>query len=262
MESAAMIDIELSTAELLRSLMALVFLAAMVLLSRLKGLKLEKDILYSGSRAILQLAALGFVVFLIFSLKGFFIFLLLAFMVLAAAHIASKRSTGPSRKRNFQSSFISIALASSVVIGVALLTGVMDPSATFIIPLGGMVIGNSMLRCTIAYERLDSELRKSKAEIESYLSLGASGEEASQLFVKKSQRAAIYPSLDNLKATGIVWIPGLMAGMILAGADPIWAAELQIIIQLMIHSAAMLTAVLATELIKGEFFNEREQLVV
>ncbi len=257
-----MIDVEVTYSEIFRLLLAMVFLVLALALSRLRKLDLERDILYSASRAIVQLGILGFVVFFVFSLESFAIFLLLAAMVLMAAHIASGRTTGNLRKRGFQVSFIAIAGSSFLILGLALALGVMEPTAEFIVPLGGMVIGNAMLRCSIAYERLSSEMAKSRPEIESYLVLGAPVSTAGAPFLRSSQRAAIYPSLDNLKATGIVWIPGLMAGMILAGADPLWAAELQIIIQLMIHSAAMLTAIIATTLIHRDFFNKQDQLVV
>jgi len=257
-----MIDITLDTTELLRFLLALLFLALALLLSRLKDLGLEHDILYSATRAIVQLGILGFIVFFIFSLEGGFIIILLAGMTMAAAHIASRRTVEALRSRSFQVSLAAIGLSSFLVIGFSLLVGIMDRSATFVIPLGGMVIGNSMLRCSIAYERLVAEMKGNRDAIENYLALGASAEEASLVFIRNSRRAAMLPSLDNLKATGVVWIPGLMAGMILAGADPLWAAEMQMVILFMILATAMLTVIIATELIRDSFFNEREQLVV
>ena len=257
-----MTELSLSIDELLRFLLALLFLLLAVLLSKLKKLELEKDILFSSVRAIIQLGILGFIIFFIFSLEGAFMVLLLSGMVVAAAHIASKRTASALRPRSFQVSLTAIGLSSFFVIGFSLLTGIMDQSARFIIPLGGMVIGNSMLRCSIAYERLSSEMKKNRDEIENYLALGASGEEASRPFIRCSRRAALLPTLDNLKASGVVWIPGLMAGMILAGADPIWAAEIQLVILFMLLSTATLTVIIATELIRKAFFNEREQLVV
>lgn len=257
-----MTDIEPSWEEMLRLLLALSFFALMLLLSRLKKLGLEKEIVVAAGRSVVQLGLLGLVVFFVFSLQGVFIFLLLSAMVLVAAHTSSQRTPERLRARSFQVSFMAIGFASLFVIGSALLLGVMDKSADFIIPLGGMVIGNSMLRCGIAYERLSSEFQKSRMELESYLVLGTPPHIASEPLARSSLRAAIYPSLDNLKASGIVWIPGLMAGMILAGADPLWAAEIQVIIMLMLHSGAMLTAILATQLIIPDFFNQREQLVL
>ena len=255
-----MMDIEFSWQELLRLLLAFSFLVLMLALSRFRKLELERDILVAVTRMAVQLGLLGLVVFFVFSLQGAFIFLLLAAMVLGAAHISSQRTLVQLRARGFQVSFIAIGVTSLVVIGSALALGVMDWSADFIVPLGGMVIGNSMLRCGIAYERLASEFENNRAELESYLSLGASPDIAAEPLARSSLRAAIYPSLDNLKASGIVWIPGLMAGMILAGADPLWAAEVQVIIMLMLHSGAMLTAILATQLIIPDFFNQRQQL--
>jgi len=257
-----MTELSLSMDELLRFLLALLFLFLAVLLSRLKKLELEKDILLSSLRAIIQLGILGFIIFFIFSLEGVFMLLLLTGMVVAAAHIASRRAAPALKSGSFQVSLTAIGLSSFFVIGFSLLTGIMDPSAKFIIPLGGMVIGNSMLRCSIAYERLIAEMERSRDEIENYLALGASGVEASRPFVRNSRRAALLPSLDNLKASGVVWIPGLMAGMILAGADPIWAAEIQLVILFMLLSTATLTVIIATELMRKAFFNEREQLVV
>ncbi|HID71952.1 MAG TPA: iron export ABC transporter permease subunit FetB, partial [Thermoplasmata archaeon] len=217
---------------------------------------------FSFLRAMVQVFILGLMIFFIFSLMGFYILLLLLGMVVVAAHIASKRSVKILHLKSFWVSLVSISFSSFFVLGFSLLLGILDPSASFIIPLGGMVIGNSMLRCGIAYERLGAEIKRNRDVIETYLSLGANWREASEVFIKNSRRASLLPSLDNLRASGVVWIPGLMAGMILAGANPIWAAEIQIVIFLMLFSTAMLTVLMATELLSKAFFNEREQLVI
>ena len=105
-----------------------------------------------------------------------------------------------------------------------------DNKAQIVLPLGGMVIGNAMNSVSLAFDRLKGELKDKKLLIETMLSLGLPGKYAFNKIKKPCVKVAMLPKINNMKSLGLVWIPGLMAGMILGGANPVKAAIYQVII--------------------------------
>ncbi|MFP3359305.1 ABC transporter permease, partial [Planococcus sp. SIMBA_143] len=106
-----------------------------------------------------------------------------------------------------------------------------------VIPMSGMIIGNSMVATGLAFERMKNEFHDSKGEILAALSLGANASQASQLIIRKTIRAAMIPNVDGLKTIGLVQLPGMMTGLILGGASPIEAIRYQIVISISIFSS-------------------------
>ena len=94
-----------------------------------------------------------------------------------------------------------------------------SPKPRFLVPVGGMVVGNSMTAAAVALNRLGDEVRSSAARIEATLALGRhrdAGDAARSL--RRSLRSAMIPLIDSTKTTGIVFFPGTMVGTLLAGA--------------------------------------------
>jgi hypothetical protein len=98
--------------------------------------------------------------------------------------------------------------------------------------------------------------------IEAGLALGAAPTKVVSPYVQEAVEASLIPRVDNLRSLGIVWIPGLMAGMILAGSDPVYAAIYQFVVIAMIYASSGLTSVASTLLIRSHVFSEAEQLVL
>ena len=98
--------------------------------------------------------------------------------------------------------------------------------------------------------------------IETGLALGAASKQAVAPYVQISFQASLIPAIDSLKSLGIVWIPGLMAGMLLAGSDPAYAAIYQFVTISMIFSASRLTALISSLLIRNHAFSPAEQLTL
>jgi putative ABC transport system permease protein len=99
-------------------------------------------------------------------------------------------------------------------------------------------------------------------QIEAALSLGASASNTVNPYVQNAFHASLIPALDNMKSLGIVWIPGLMAGMLLSGSPPIYAAIYQFVVLAMIFSASAITCLVSTTLVRKRSFSPQEQLVL
>jgi putative ABC transport system permease protein len=147
----------------------------------------------------------------------------------------------------------------SIMILVATL-GIVEPTGEFLIPMGGMVISNAMVWTTMTTERLTSDFLKNKDLIEVSLSLGASGKEAIQKFLHDALKTPFNPSINRVAILGIVSIPGLLAGMIIGGENPIVAAVYQVIIFMMIQSAGLISVIIVTRLLINQFFTSNDQI--
>jgi len=132
----------------------------------------------------------------------------------------------------------------------------------YFIPLGGMVIGNSMNAIAIALERLLGELRKRRLEVEAMLCLGADYKEASQDIFRNAMRAGMIPSINSMMGVGVVFIPGMMTGQILAGADPLQAIRYQIIVMVMLVGSTAIGSLLVVYLVRKLCFGSGERLLL
>lgn len=117
-----------------------------------------------------------------------------------------------------------------------------------------MVIANLFLN------RLQSELDNRKEEVMLVLSLGGSVKQSIFPILKQSIRSSLIPTIEGQKTIGLVQLPGMMTGQIIAGADPVQAVRFQLLIVFMILSAAALTAIILGFLIYPVLFNKNQQL--
>jgi putative ABC transport system permease protein len=143
----------------------------------------------------------------------------------------------------------------ALVIG---LTPWYDPR--YLIPLTGMIIGNSMTGASLAAERLTFEMKERRHEIETSLCLGATPRQASAEAVRSAFRAALIPSINAMAAMGIVFLPGMMTGQILSGTEPLLAVRYQIAIMCVITASVALTSFLILLLGYRSFFTSACQL--
>ena len=122
--------------------------------------------------------------------------------------------------------------------------------------------GNPMNAIAIALERLMEELRKRKPEVEARLCLGANYKEASRDIFKNAMRAGMIPSINSLMGVGIVFIPGMMTGQILAGADPLQAIRYQIIVMVMLVGSTAIGTLLVVYLVRKLCFGSGDRLLL
>jgi putative ABC transport system permease protein len=132
--------------------------------------------------------------------------------------------------------------------------------ARYLLPLGGMIIGNSMTACALVAERFTSEVVGKRQLIETSLSLGASSKEASLTAFRTAYRAALVPTIASMTGMGIVHLPGMMTGQIISGVEPLLAVRYQIAIITAILAAAAISALLTLYLLRGRLFTKCHQI--
>jgi putative ABC transport system permease protein len=123
-----------------------------------------------------------------------------------------------------------------------------------------MIVGNAMNGAALAAERLASEMDARRAEVEAHLALGASASQAAEEPVRRALRAALLPAVNGLMVVGLVTLPGMMTGQILAGASPLLAVRYQIVVAFMLAGAVAVTSVVVVLLYRRAFFTDAEQL--
>lgn len=231
-----------------------------LLFSYFQKLKLEKEIIISVIRAIIQLVIVGYLLNYIFGLKKpIFTTLLLLFMTFNAAYNAAKR--GKAIKNGLLISFISISLGTIVTLSILVFSGAIKYEPYQIIPVSGMIISNAMVALGLCYRQLTSDFKNKREEIETKLSLGADILPSSIEIIRDSIKTGMLPTIDSAKTLGIVSLPGMMTGLILAGASPVEAIKYQIMVTFMLLSTTSISSFIACYLSYKNFFNKRKQLV-
>jgi putative ABC transport system permease protein len=234
-------------------------LAVVVLgLSSLRDLDLERELGGSFVRGFVQVVAMGALIGALFAIPLSYSGLLLAAMVGYAAWESRKR--GDRVPNAFRISIISLGVGSTVVIVTMVAAGAIERTVRNLVPVGGMIIANAMKTNSLVLDRFQGEIESNRAEIEAVLALGVPPERAVSEFVTESVRASLIPVVDAMRTLGLVYIPGMMAGMILGGANPIYAAEYQFVIMGMIFAAGGLTSMTASHLLGRAVFTDAAQL--
>ena len=225
------------------------FLASYVLVlialfySYKEKLGLEKTLFFSSVRAFLQLLILGYILAFIFKLENpFELFCVLLFMIVFAAYTGENR-VKLRGKTGYILSFISILSASFTVIFSLLAIEVISLKPNEIIPVGGMVIGNSLNVYSLFVERIRNDIKNSINIIENKVALGATLEQALQPIIKSSIKASLIPIVNTMQTVGIIHIPGVTTGMLLAGAHPLEAISYQLVIMYMIVAVSLFTGI-------------------
>jgi putative ABC transport system permease protein len=231
-----------------------------VLLARRRQIHLESEAAIAMIRGLVQIVAVGSVLVLLLRAPRWSGAFLLLAMIVAAGGTSAKRAKGI--PGSFQVSTYSIACGAGLVIAVMTWLGVIDTAITALIPVGSMLIANAMNTNGLALNRFRSDVVAHVGEIEAALALGAGPRQSVSPYVQASFEASLIPAIDSLRSLGIVWIPGLMAGMLLSGARPVYAAIYQFVVLAMIFAASGLTSLISTLLIRTNAFTPAEQLLL
>jgi putative ABC transport system permease protein len=238
------------------SLLALV----VVLLARTRKIHLENETLVAMVRGLVQIVAVGLILVMLLRAPRWTSGFLLAGMIVAAGATSARRAKGVPGAMRISTSAIAIGAGSVIVIMTSL--GVIDTAMTALVPVGSMLIANAMNTNGLALNRFRSDVLAHVGEIESALALGAAAPESIAPYLQSSYEASLIPAIDSLRSLGIVWIPGLMAGMLLSGSRPVYAAIYQFVVLVMIFAASGLTSLVSTALIRTRIFSPAEQLLL
>jgi putative ABC transport system permease protein len=224
------------------------FVVIVGILSLRLSLGLERDLAVATVRTFLQLIALGLVLRWVFGVDSPWLVVgILILMMAAAAQTIVKRAPD-APPGILGSSMITMLLTGfTVTFAVTGLIIQVEPwyRAQYVIPIAGMVLGNSMNGIALSLERTFADLDSRAGEVLALTALGANPWEAAGDSVRVAIRAGLIPTINAMAAAGIVFIPGMMTGQVLAGADPLEAAYYQIVVMLMVSAATALGSVLA-----------------
>lgn len=216
------------------------------------SLGVTKSLWIASVRTYLQLIALGFVLRWVFGVESPWLVIAIVTLMIAVATVTIVRRAPDAPRGSMPRAFLSMAITGfTVTFAVTGLVIQVEPwyLPRYVIPIAGMVVGNSMSGIALALERTFSDLDSRADEILALIALGATPWEAAAPSVRTALRAGMIPGINTLSAAGIVFIPGMMTGQVLAGANPIVAAPYQIVVMLMIATADILgstSAVLLT----------------
>ncbi|MCA1009675.1 ABC transporter permease [Halobacillus halophilus] len=238
----------------------IIFVIIPLTLSYFYQLGLGKNVLWSAFRGTVQLFAIGYILTYLFDLPARLgIPLMVGIMIIIATFHA--RQKGKELPHVLPVIFISLLFVEGSVLTMWLVFDMVQFRPSEVIPMSGMVIGNSMVAMGLALERMKSEFRDNNGRLLAALSLGAEPKQASHLIVQRTLHAALIPNVDRLKTIGLVQLPGMMTGLILGGVEPVMAIKYQLVISLSIFSSVSISAMFVTLAMYRYFFNKNKQLI-
>lgn len=214
------------------------------------GLRLEVSLAVAALRMAVQLAAVGFVLKFVFAQTSPLWTLLMALvMVSVAGYELTQRQERRLRgwwAYGFGNLTLLLVGGLSTLYAVAVVIGP-EPwhAPRYVLPILGMVLGNTLTSLSLALQTLTEGAERERVSIEARLALGATRLEAFGPVLRRALRTALTPLLNVMSVAGVVTLPGMMTGQILAGADPAEAAKYQIMIMFVLTGAAGFGALVA-----------------
>ncbi|MBC2580605.1 ABC transporter permease [Clostridium sp. DJ247] len=231
-----------------------------LLFSYFQKLNLEKETIVGVIRAVIQLVIVGYLLNYIFGLRSpLFTTFLLIFMIFNASYNSAKRGKGI--KNGLLISFISIAVGTTTTLIILIFSGAIKYEPYQIIPVSGMIISNAMVALGLCFKQMRENFKSKREEVETKLSLGADILPSSIEIIRNSIKTGMLPTIDSTKTLGIVSLPGMMTGLILAGTSPVNAIKYQIMVTFMLLSTTSIASFIACYLCYKSFFNNRKQLI-
>lgn len=252
--------------QIIQLVSAYIFVLILLFIVKKNDIGHKGEILLASIRMTIQLIAVGFILEYVFANQNPFysVVILLIMEAFAIQNIYGRVDSVISKKLKIiiaLSMFFgtSIAIFFFVIIVVGL-----DPwfRADYFIPLSGMLIGNSMTGISLGVNYLIDGFKDNKDLIENYLMLGAEPEKAAKEISNRAFYNAVLPTINSMMGMGIVFLPGMMTGQILAGATPFTAIKYQIAIMMGILGSVTLTVFFMINKGAKTFFNSRKQLKI
>lgn len=230
----------------------LVTLLVPVMIFRRYQLSLERDLAVSVARMVLQLLLVGAYLEYLFELNSLVVNLvwLTAMTLIGASAIISKAKLP---KQSLIIPVVSGLVVGLVPILVIVCLWLIKPepfyNAQYLIPLAGMLLGNSLSGNIISLQNFFTALKERRDEYEAAISLGANPRYATLSFVRAAIQKSLAPSLASMSTCGLVTLPGMMTGQILGGASPIVAIKYQVMIMIAIFVTLSVSVALTLELV-------------
>jgi putative ABC transport system permease protein len=213
---------------------SLVLIAVAVALSGWQRLRLSRSILWATARAAVQLLLVGWALKLVLDPDApvAWAWLWVAVMVVFAG--ITVRSRAREVPGIWLLGTVAMLAVATVSLSVILGFGIFPAEGRTIVPLAGMMIGNSMTASVVVGRRIVGELSDKRDEVEARLALGHPWPDAARPYVRSAMRTALIPQIESTKAVGLVFLPGAMTGLVLAGVDAADAVSIQLAIMYLI----------------------------
>jgi len=242
-------------------LMATGLIVMTVIVSYQQRMRLELEILHSALRAVVQLVVVGYLLNFIFGADHpLFTSGVLLVMLISAAINGGKR--GPGIKHASWIAGVSIGIGAVFTLTVLLSAKVLSFAPYQMIPVGGMVMSGSMVAVGLCFRQIITSFKRRQQEIQIKLALGATPMQSCKAILREALIFSLEPTIDSAKTLGIVALPGMMTGLILAGMSPMEAIKYQIIVIFMTFSTVSIAIAIAGYLSCRQFFNAKEQLIL
>lgn len=239
--------------------LALLLVAVALVVSRRRRVGLETDMAVATVRSFVQLLAVGYALDFVFKGHDGLTLVVLAVMVATATLTSGGRAAGVPGARAVAAASITVAAAGTL--GVLLALRIIDLSSRVVIPLGSMIISSAMNTTSLVMTSLRQDLASNRREVEARLSLGQPSREAARPWQRTALRMGMLPTVDSTKVVGLVSLPGAMTGMIIAGASPLAAIRLQLVVMYMLLGGNAFAALVSGELTLRRLFTADHQLI-
>lgn len=242
-----MSTVELSVLDLALAALLLVVNGA---ISLLFGLRLEASLAIAAVRMGVQLGAVGFVLKFVFAQTSplWTVLIALVMVLVAGTELVQRQERRFAGWWAFGLGNMTLLLVGGLatLYAVAVVIGPQPWYAPrYLLPILGMVLGSTLTSASLALQTLTEAAERERSAIEARIALGATRFEAFAAVLRRAIRTAITPLLNTMSVAGIVTLPGMMTGQILAGADPAEAAKYQIMIMFVLTGASGLGALAA-----------------
>ncbi|HSV01938.1 MAG TPA: iron export ABC transporter permease subunit FetB [Phenylobacterium sp.] len=235
------------------------------LLSVLLRLGLHRQVLWAAGRMVVQLVAVGYLLRFVFALHhpAATLAIVLVMSAIAAREIAAR----PERKlkgwAGLALSAGGVAIATVVTVGLALLTAIRPHpwyDARYAVTLVGIVLGSVLNAGSLSLDSLLGGVARERSAIEAQLALGASFHQATARLLREAIRRGLLPIINQMSAAGVITLPGIMTGQILAGLDPLEAVKYQILLMFLLAGASGLSALMMAYGALRRLTDERQRL--
>lgn len=243
-----------------------VFILIVLFIVRMKKIKREKLIIISTLRMTLQLIIVGYVLIYVLDYPNPFITVAIIFLMLSFAIFNVYGRTEPTIRFSVKK-FIALAMVLGITVNLIYFMFFvlqLDPwyEPQYFIPIGGMIIGKTMTGVSLGVNNLLSGMKEQKEKIEGALMLGASPKMAAKPIIDRAFDEAMLPTINAMVGMGIIFLPGMMTGQIIAGQSPLLAVKYQVSVMLGVAGTVSITVLIFLHLAYKIFFNQREQFML
>jgi putative ABC transport system permease protein len=239
---------------------SLTLVATAVGLSVWKGLGVERPIIWAATRAAVQLLAVGLLFELIFESSGSTLWACLWVVGMLAVSVETVGRRARKIPNVRMGAWLALGGALTVSLGVVFGLGVFDFDPVTLVVIAGITLGNTMPAAVLGVDTAARGFSDNPGRVEGLLALGMSPASASRFLTQESVRRALIPQIERTKVVGLIALPGAMTGMLLAGADPVSAVLVQMVIMYLILGSVAIAVVTVVTLIATRAFTPDARL--